>query len=180
MCWNGVIRYIHCNQLSLNFDITRKDVFVWGFIQNENILFWFTIFYPNCFCVLFSNIYPKIDFCGQNWSDLFNFYSHVCFYYKKICFTFHCYFLYYWCFTTILWNLQNIWINITCWRSAFNLPALPISAHITKTRLYNFDPLKPHFYTVKLRFIGVYIIFLMFAQKHRLWVLVRTASVRRS
>ena len=35
---------------------------------------------------------------------------------------------------------------------------------ITKTRLYNFDPLKPHFYIVKLGFTGVYIIFLIFAQ----------------
>ena len=26
---------------------------------------------------------------------------------------------------------------------------------ITKTRLYNFDPLKPHFYIVKLEFTGV-------------------------
>ena len=49
---------------------------------------------------------------------------------------------------------------------------------ITKTYLYNFDPLKPHFYIVKLRFTGVYIIFLISAQKHRLWVLVRTASLR--
>ena len=32
--------------------------------------------------------------------------------------------------------------------------------HITKTYLYNFDPLKPHFYIVKLGFTGVYIIFL--------------------
>ena len=31
---------------------------------------------------------------------------------------------------------------------------------ITKTRLYNFDPLKPHFYIVKLGFTGVYIFFL--------------------
>ena len=29
---------------------------------------------------------------------------------------------------------------------------------ITKTRLYNFDPFKPHFYIVKLGFTGVYII----------------------
>ena len=65
MCWNGVIRYIHCNQLSLNFDITRKDVFVWGFIQNENILFWFTIFYPNCFCVLFSIFTLKLIFVAK-------------------------------------------------------------------------------------------------------------------
>ena len=46
---------------------------------------------------------------------------------------------------------------------------------ITKTRLYNFDPLKPHFFIVKLGFTGVYIIFFFIsAQKHRLWVLVRT------
>ena len=48
---------------------------------------------------------------------------------------------------------------------------------ISKTRLYCFDPLKPHFHTVKLGFTGVYIIFLISAQKHRLLVLVRTASV---
>ena len=29
--------------------------------------------------------------------------------------------------------------------------------YIMKTRLYNFDPLKPHFYIVKLGFTGVYI-----------------------
>ena len=33
-------------------------------------------------------------------------------------------------------------------------------AYMTKTYLYNFDPLKPHFYIVKLGFTGVYIIFL--------------------
>ena len=50
---------------------------------------------------------------------------------------------------------------------------------ITKTCLYKFDPLEPHFYTVKLGFTGVYIIFLISAQKHRLWILVRIASARR-
>ena len=50
---------------------------------------------------------------------------------------------------------------------------------ITKTYLYNLDPLKPHFYMVKLGFTGVYIICLISAQKHRLWVLVRTALQRR-
>ena len=35
---------------------------------------------------------------------------------------------------------------------------------ITITLLYNFDPLKPHFYIVKLGFTGVYIIFLISAQ----------------
>ena len=32
---------------------------------------------------------------------------------------------------------------------------------IMKTCLYNFDPLKPHFYIVKLGFTGVYINFLI-------------------
>ena len=36
--------------------------------------------------------------------------------------------------------------------------------NITKTYLYNFDPLKPHFYIVKLGFTGVYIIFFIAAQ----------------
>ena len=35
-----------------------------------------------------------------------------------------------------------------------------ISSTITKTCLYNFNPLKPQFYIVKLGFTGVYIIFL--------------------
>ena len=47
---------------------------------------------------------------------------------------------------------------------------------ITKTYLCNFNPLKPHFYIVKLGFTGVYTIFLISAQKHRLWVLIRTAE----
>ena len=49
------------------------------------------------------------------------------------------------------------------------------------TKIYNSDPLKPHFYihVVKLVFTGVYIIFLISAQRHGLWVLVRTASARR-
>ena len=37
-------------------------------------------------------------------------------------------------------------------------------SYITKTRLYSFDPLKPHFNTVKLGLTGVYIIFLISAQ----------------
>ena len=45
---------------------------------------------------------------------------------------------------------------------------------ITKTCLYDFffDPLKPHFYIVKLGFTGVYIIFSYFCSKHRLWYLL--------
>ena len=44
-----------------------------------------------------------------------------------------------------------------------------------KTCLYDFDPLKPHFYIEKLGFTRVYIIFFFFAENYILWVLVRTA-----
>ena len=40
------------------------------------------------------------------------------------------------------------------------------TGHITKTCLYNFDPLKPYFYIVKLGFTKLYIIFHISAQKH--------------
>ena len=33
--------------------------------------------------------------------------------------------------------------------------------HITKTCLYNFDPLKPHFYIIKLGFTGVNVFFIL-------------------
>ena len=48
---------------------------------------------------------------------------------------------------------------------------------ITKTRLYNFDPLKPHFYIVKLGFTGVHIIFLILFKEHRLWILIRVPTI---
>ena len=60
--------------------------------------------------------------------------------------------------------------NTRCFLSEnFHLFGDKIFSIITKTRLYNFDLLKPHFYIVKLGFTGVYIIFLISAQKHRLW-----------
>ena len=40
---------------------------------------------------------------------------------------------------------------------------------ITKTCLYNFDPLKLHFYIAKLGFTGVYTIFLISAHKHSMF-----------
>ena len=42
--------------------------------------------------------------------------------------------------------------------------SLGASVSIAKTCLYNIDPIKPHFYVVKLGFTGVYIIFLISAQ----------------
>ena len=68
-------------------------------------------------------------------------------------------------------------VNTVC-QNYLKFP-MKMKFYITKTYLYNFDPLKPHFYIVKLRFTGVYIIFSYFCSKHRLWVLVRTASARR-
>ena len=71
-----------------------------------------------------------------------------------------------------------LWLTVhTLWNQL--LLQLSLVLFITKTCLYNFDHLKPHFYIVKLGFTGVYIIFVISAQKHRLWVLVRTASTRR-
>ena len=70
--------------------------------------------------------------------------------------------------------LKNFTQHVECSEDKFR--NVPILHTITKTCLYNFDPFKPHFYIVKLGFTGVYIIFLISAQKHRLWVLVRTAS----
>ena len=46
--------------------------------------------------------------------------------------------------------------------SRIYLPSLQLN--ITKTCLYNVKPLKPHLYTVKLGFTGVYIIFLISAK----------------
>ena len=47
--------------------------------------------------------------------------------------------------------------KLTVKKTAFSSPP------ITKTCLYNFDPLKPHFYIVQLGFTGVYTIFLISA-----------------
>ena len=71
------------------------------------------------------------------------------------------------------------WSDATFWRiwsgSTLFAQAVCPYTYITKTCLHKFDPFKPHFYMVKLGFTGVYIIFLISAQKHRLWVHVRTA-----
>ena len=53
----------------------------------------------------------------------------------------------------------------------------PFDLTITKTCLYNIDPLKSYLCKVKLGFRGVYITFTSSAKKdRRLWVLIRTAS----
>ena len=77
---------------------------------------------------------------------------------------------------------QFSWIDlcVTLAKRGFQINVFLISRqNITKTYLYHFDPYKPHFYVVKLGFTGVYIIFLISTQKHRLWVLVRIASAQK-
>ena len=59
-------------------------------------------------------------------------------------------------------------VVVKCWISVCHM-FLPLYDAITKTCLYNVDPLKPHFYIIKLGFTGVYVIFLISTQKHRLW-----------
>ena len=58
-----------------------------------------------------------------------------------------------------LGSLGPLWF-IWKWSSAH----VYARGRITRTYLYYFDPLKPHFYIVKLGFTGVYINFLISAQ----------------
>ena len=53
-----------------------------------------------------------------------------------------------------------------------------IQRNIMLTGLSNVNTPTPHFYIVNMGFTRVYV-FLIFALKHRLWVLIRTASMRR-
>ena len=87
-----------------------------------------------------------------------------------------------------LWNLQRDFRFSTNQTTPFvfisrcqgiNIFDSQSCGRITKTCLYNIDPLKPHFYMVKLECTGVYIIFLISAKNYRLWVLVRTVSPMR-
>ena len=67
------------------------------------------------------------------------------------------------CFTFLHLVALGTWV-------VYSVNWLYCNEFITKTCLYNFDLLKPHFYIVKLGFAGVYIIFHISAQKCRLWV----------
>ena len=55
---------------------------------------------------------------------------------------------------------------------------VPIQRNIMLTSPNNVYPLTPHFNTVKIGLTGVYV-FPIFALKHNLWLLVRTASMIR-
>ena len=75
--------------------------------------------------------------------------------------------------------LKNSFLSKSC---IFNNVGTIKDTHISRTETsclhVRVHPLTPHFYIVKLGLSGVFIIF-YFALKHRLWVLVRTASLRR-
>ena len=87
-------------------------------------------------------------------------------------------------------QLQLLVHPVVCHKDAGQLLLSDSSlSHVKRTHIFgigdtmltcpcNVDPLSSHFYIVKLGFTRVYI-FLIFALKHRLWVLVRTASLRR-
>ena len=65
-------------------------------------------------------------------------------------------------------NLFTIlWLHTMKTHDGYIIKVIELSSvwiNITKTCLYNFDPLNPHIHTVKLEFTGVYISFLNFAQ----------------
>ena len=127
-------------------------------------------------CVSFNNYvslrYIQLDLgnkqsCNLFWETLLGIYSFCCYVIVFVCLFLCCwelavdssphfffYFLYLSIFYSIFVNKSSKLIDYTN----------ASSASITKTCLYNFDPLKPHFYIVKLGFTGVYIIFHISAQ----------------
>ena len=72
---------------------------------------------------------------------------------------------------TVKFYSKYIWFKVNAWmdgsiraneRMENCTPKSPM--YITKTCLYNFDPLKPRFYIEELEFTGVYIIFITSAE----------------
>ena len=74
-----------------------------------------------CFCVLFSNIYPKIKFTAKNWSGLCIFYGKVIFWH----FCFRKYFKLFFAevellkFTIKMRKFQKIWTSEICLKCLF-------------------------------------------------------------
>ena len=61
-------------------------------------------------------------------------------------------------------SFQIYFFCVKCQTQKDFLKDVESTVGITKTCLYNFDPLKPHLYIVKLGFTWVYIIFLISVQ----------------
>ena len=79
------------------------------------------------------------------------------------------------CINVDIYLFIYLFISVNQRENMLSRYMLTVKLYITYTCLYNVDPLKPHFYIVKLGLKGIYIIS---ALKHRLWVPVRTASAR--
>ena len=67
-------------------------------------------------------------------------------------------------FATFVYSLVHL-MSLMSLTGCTSLASPLLLSRITKTYLYNFDPLKPYFYIVKLGFTEVYIIFHISAQK---------------
>ena len=68
----------------------------------------------------------------------------------------------------IIGHFQAVYSFLRCYVFVQSFITKQANDVITKTRLYKFDPLKPHFSIEKPGFTGVYISFLISAQKHTL------------
>ena len=86
------------------------------------------------------------------------------------------------CKTQCLSKEMGLGAFIPCWRRSQLLQTpkqMPAFNHVCNdtwnTWPCNLYPLETYFHIAKLGYAGVYLFFLIFATKHRLWVLVRTA-----
>ena len=125
--------------------------FAWRFILNQNTL---TMSYQEpfvssffCACIFFfffccEIFYPKIKFMAQHMQLLKYIFIYL-FSFLNFVLTF---------FFFIDFKLLHVILHNNIMKIS------EILNNITKTYLYNFDPLEPHFYIVKLGFTGVHII----------------------
>ena len=160
---------------SLAFCFRWKSFVLIHYILSETICLF-------CFCVLFSNIYTKIKFTAKSWSDLCNFFSEVIFLnfcLRKQFLLFFAEFEFWMFHNNIVkilekmnkWYLLKIWLQIT-----FPVDFCRISSR--KPTYIMLTPLNPTFYNKTEVCRGIHY-FSYFCSKHRLWVLVWTASSRR-
>ena len=90
------------------------------------------------------------------------------------CFFFFFFFVFFVLFVCLFWGRKGclLYLSLVCGMSIVCHGVFGLSLGVSHHENMPFDPLKPHFHIVKLGFTGVYIIFLIPAHKHRLWVLV--------
>ena len=111
------------------------------------LFFFFFFFFFFCFCYFQGGLFFFLFF--------FFFFFFLCFFF--FCF---CYFQ-----GGLLQILLSIFrISMVKCKYIRIARSYHVSDALYYSRLYNFDPLKPHFYTVQMGFTGVYVIFLISAQ----------------